>query len=43
MRERLNKPMFFIDLAVPRNFDPAINSIDDVYLYDVDDLTPLSL
>jgi glutamyl-tRNA reductase len=39
MRERLNKPMFFIDLAVPRNFDPAINTIDDVYLYDVDDLT----
>lgn len=39
MRERLQKPMFFIDLAVPRNFDPEINEIDSVYLYDIDDLT----
>lgn len=38
MRERRNKPVFFIDLAVPRNFDPAINTVDNVYLYDVDDL-----
>ncbi len=39
MKERRNKPVFFIDLAVPRNFDPAINSIDNAYLYDVDDLS----
>jgi glutamyl-tRNA reductase len=39
MRERLNKPVFFIDLAVPRNFDPEINQIANVYLYDVDDLS----
>jgi glutamyl-tRNA reductase len=30
--------MFFIDMAVPRNFDPAINALDNVYLYDIDDL-----
>ena len=39
MRERRNRPVFFIDLAVPRNFDPAINTVDNVYLYDVDDLS----
>jgi len=38
MRERKNRPMFFIDLAVPRNFDPAINDVDNAYIYDVDDL-----
>ncbi|MFT4569924.1 MAG: glutamyl-tRNA reductase [Hyphomicrobiaceae bacterium] len=38
MKKRRGGPMFFIDLAVPRNFAPAINEIDDVYLYDVDDL-----
>ena len=30
--------MFLIDMSVPRNFDPAINDIDNVYLYDIDDL-----
>jgi glutamyl-tRNA reductase len=39
MRERLHRPVFFIDLAVPRNFDPGINAIDNSYLYDIDDLT----
>lgn len=39
MRERKNRPVFFIDLAVPRNFDPEINEIDNVYLYDMDDLS----
>ena len=38
LRERNQQPMFFIDLSVPRNFDPRINQIDNVYLYDVDDL-----
>jgi glutamyl-tRNA reductase len=38
MKERKNRPMFFIDLAVPRNFDPAINDIANAYIYDVDDL-----
>jgi glutamyl-tRNA reductase len=38
LRARKQRPMFFIDMAVPRNFDPAINDIDNVYLYDIDDL-----
>jgi len=38
LRERNQRPMFFIDLSVPRNFDPRVNEIDNVYLYDVDDL-----
>jgi glutamyl-tRNA reductase len=36
--ERRNKPMFLIDIAVPRNIDPGVNEIDGVFLYDVDDL-----
>ena len=35
---RRNKPMFLIDIAVPRNIEPAVNDIDNVYLYDIDDL-----
>jgi glutamyl-tRNA reductase len=35
---RRNRPMFLIDIAVPRNVDPAVNTIDNVFLYDVDDL-----
>jgi glutamyl-tRNA reductase len=35
---RKNKPMFLIDIAVPRNIDPAVNDLDNVFLYDVDDL-----
>ncbi len=38
LRQRKFRPMFFIDLSVPRNLDPAINDLDNVYLYDVDDL-----
>jgi glutamyl-tRNA reductase len=30
--------MFFIDIAVPRDVDPAINEIDNIYVYDIDDL-----
>jgi glutamyl-tRNA reductase len=35
---RRNRPMFLIDIAVPRNIDPAINDLDNVFLYDIDDL-----
>lgn len=35
---RRNRPMFLIDIAVPRNVDPAVNDLDNVYLYDIDDL-----
>lgn len=38
MRKRRNKPLFFIDIAVPRDLDPAINELENVYLYDIDDL-----
>lgn len=35
---RRGRPLFLIDLAVPRDLDPAIHELDDCYLYDVDDL-----
>jgi glutamyl-tRNA reductase len=35
---RRNRPMFLIDIAVPRNIDPAVNDLDNVFLYDIDDL-----
>ena len=38
MRSRRNRPLFFIDIAVPRDIDPAINRISNVYVYDIDDL-----
>jgi len=38
MRHRRNRPLFFIDIAVPRDIDPKINEINNVYLYDIDDL-----
>ncbi len=38
MKERKNKPVFIIDISVPRNIDPEINDLNNVYLYDVDDL-----
>ncbi len=38
MRERRNQPLFFIDIAVPRDLDPKINDLENVYLYDIDDL-----
>ncbi|MGO9378446.1 MAG: glutamyl-tRNA reductase [Dissulfurispiraceae bacterium] len=38
MKERKHRPVFLIDISVPRNIDPEINKIDNVYLYNVDDL-----
>lgn len=38
MRARRNKPMFLVDIAVPRNIEPDVNTIDNVFLYDIDDL-----
>lgn len=38
MKERKQRPVFLIDISVPRNIDPAINDLDNVYLYNIDDL-----
>jgi len=38
VRARKNLPMFIIDIAVPRDVNPEVNDIDNVYLYDIDDL-----
>ena len=38
MRARKHRPMFFIDIAVPRDIDPAINALENVFLYNIDDL-----
>ncbi len=38
LKRRKNRPMFFIDIAVPRDIDPDVNNLDNVYLYDIDDL-----
>ncbi|MFH7321123.1 glutamyl-tRNA reductase [Desulfurivibrio sp. D14AmB] len=38
MRQRYNRPIFLIDIAVPRDLDPGLNDLDNVYLYDIDDL-----
>jgi glutamyl-tRNA reductase len=35
---RRNKPMFLIDIAVPRNIEPSVNDLDNIFLYDIDDL-----
>jgi glutamyl-tRNA reductase len=38
MKERKQRPIFIIDISVPRNIEPSINEIDNIYLYDIDDL-----
>jgi len=35
---RKNRPIFLIDIAVPRNIEPDVNKLDNVFLYDIDDL-----
>ena len=39
LRVRRGRPIFVIDIGVPRNVEPAVNEIDDVYLFDLDDLS----
>ena len=39
MRLRKNKPLFLIDIAVPRDLDPELNDLENVFVYDIDDLT----
>jgi glutamyl-tRNA reductase len=38
MQRRRNKPMFFIDIAVPRDVDPEMGKLEGVFVYDMDDL-----
>jgi glutamyl-tRNA reductase len=38
LRKRRNRPLFFIDIAVPRDVQPEVHDLSNVYLYDIDDL-----
>jgi len=38
LSRRRNRPMFFIDIAVPRDIDPEMNKLDGIFVYDIDDL-----
>ncbi|WP_088103730.1 glutamyl-tRNA reductase [Halalkalibacter urbisdiaboli] len=38
LKKRKGRPLFMVDIAVPRDLDPALAQFDDVYLYDIDDL-----
>jgi glutamyl-tRNA reductase len=38
IKQRMNRPMFLIDISVPRNIDPAVRHVDNAFLFDIDDL-----
>ena len=38
LKPRRHRPLFFVDIAVPRDVDPEVNGLSNVYLYDIDDL-----
>jgi glutamyl-tRNA reductase len=38
VHHRMNRPMFLIDITVPRNIDPAVKDVDNAYVFDIDDL-----
>jgi glutamyl-tRNA reductase len=42
LRRRRNRPMFFIDLAVPRDVDPEMGSLEGIFVYDIDDLQQIA-
>jgi glutamyl-tRNA reductase len=42
IRERIDRPFFVIDIAVPRNIAPEVNELDGVYLYDIDSLQSIA-
>jgi glutamyl-tRNA reductase len=42
IRERLDRPLFIIDIAVPRDVAPEVNKMDGVYLYDIDSLQSIA-
>ncbi len=43
LRTRGARPLFFIDIGVPRNVDPEVNRLDNAYLYDIDDLQDIAV
>jgi glutamyl-tRNA reductase len=43
LQRRRNRPMFFIDIAVPRDVDPAMNKLDGIFVYDIDDLQQVAV
>src|SRR5258708_38600451 len=42
LRSRRHRPLFMIDLAIPRDIEPAVNKLDGVYLYDLDSLQAMT-
>jgi glutamyl-tRNA reductase len=42
MRSRKNRPLLLVDIAVPRDIDPAVNFLGNVYLYNIDDLQAIA-
>jgi glutamyl-tRNA reductase len=42
LRDRIDRPLFIIDIAVPRNVDPNVDALDAVYLYDIDSLQSIA-
>ncbi|HSY74684.1 MAG TPA: glutamyl-tRNA reductase [Dongiaceae bacterium] len=42
MKARKNRPLLLIDIAVPRDIDPAVNFLENVYLYNIDDLQSIA-
>jgi glutamyl-tRNA reductase len=42
MRLRKNRPLFFVDIAVPRDVDPELNRVEGVFVYDIDNLQSIS-
>jgi glutamyl-tRNA reductase len=43
LQKRRNRPMFFIDIAVPRDVDPEMNNLDGIFVYDIDDLQQVAV
>ncbi len=42
MKLRKNRPLLLIDIAVPRDIEPEVNFMEDVYLYNIDDLQAIA-
>jgi len=42
MKARKHRPLLLIDIAVPRDIDPEVNFLENVYLYNIDDLQAIA-